>query len=227
MAKAARPAQTSHISRRRENARAEGGADYASKRQELVTIAATLFKENGLKATTLADVGERAGLDRATLYYYVGSKQELFQACIEGSLDSNLAAAEALLADRSINARDKLKTLIAVMMRSYDTNYPQMYVYIQEQMHEVGNDPSKWAKEIQRKTRRFEGIVREMIDEGIESGVIRADLDPKIAANALYGMLNWTHRWYKPGGAVSGEAIADMFGKIFFDGMSATTKPKR
>ncbi len=192
MAKVAPPARTSHISRRRENARAEGGADYATKRQELVTIAATLFRENGLKATTLADVGERAGLDRATLYYYVGSKQELFQACIEGSLDDNLAAVEALLANRSLSARAKLETLIAVMMKSYDVHYPQMYVYIQEQMHEVGNDPSKWAKEIQRKTRRFEAIVREMIDEGIESGMIRTDIDPRIAANALYGMLNWT-----------------------------------
>jgi AcrR family transcriptional regulator len=220
LAKVARPARTSHISRRRENARAEGGAEYASKRQELVTIAATLFKENGFKSTTLADVGERAGLDRATLYYYVGSKQELFQACIEGSLDDNLTRAEALLKDRAMGAREKIKTLVSVMMTSYDKNYPQMYVYIQEQMHEVGNDPSKWAREIQKKTRRFEAIVREMIDEGIGAGTIRADLDARIVANALFGMLNWTHRWYKPGSAQSADAIAETFGKIFFDGMS-------
>jgi AcrR family transcriptional regulator len=210
---------SSNISERRRNARNDGSLDYAAKRSELVTIAAALFKEQGYKATTLADVGKRAGLDRATIYYYVGSKEELFIACIEGVLDENLAAAERLLPDTKIGPRYKIRNLIALLMKSYDSNYPAMYVYIQEQMHLVANDSSKWAKDIQKKTRRFEAITRELIDQGIAAGAIRADIDARIAVKALFGMLNWTHRWYRPDGDVSPEAVAETFSRIFFEGM--------
>lgn len=219
MSKSRPPAAPSNIAQRRKNARAEGGADYAAKRAELVTIAATLFKENGYKATTLADIAERAGLDRATVYYYVGSKQELFQTSIEGSLDENLTTAEQLLRDETLSPREKIRRLVTVVMKSYDSNYPQMYVYIQEQMHQVGNDPSKWAKEIQRKTRRLEAIVRELIDQGVKSGTIRGDIDPRVAVKGLFGMLNWTHRWYKPNSDISAEGVAEMFSRIFLEGM--------
>ena len=138
------------------------------KRSELVAIAAALFKEKGFEATTLADVGERAGLDRATVYYYVGSKQELLQTSTEGILDENLSVAERLRLEKDISPREKLRMLITSVMKSYDANYPQMYVYIQEQMHQVANDASPWAKEVQRKTRRIEAIVRELVEQGME-----------------------------------------------------------
>ena len=68
--------KVSNYSRRRESAQNEGGADYAAKREELVRIAARLFKEQGYQATKLADIAREAGMDRATVYYYVGSKEE-------------------------------------------------------------------------------------------------------------------------------------------------------
>ena len=220
MAKAGRsPNPASNISRRRQNARTDGSEDYATKRSELVAIAAALFKEKGFEATTLADVGERAGLDRATVYYYVGSKQELLQTSTEGILDENLSVAERLRLEKDISPREKLRMLITSVMKSYDANYPQMYVYIQEQMHQVANDASPWAKEVQRKTRRIEAIVRELVEQGMEQGKLRNDIDVRIAVKGLFGMLNWTSRWYTPGSNVSAEKVAETFCKIFFEGM--------
>ena len=109
--------------------------------------------------------------------------------------------------------------LITSVMKSYDANYPQMYVYIQEQMHQVANDASPWAKEVQRKTRRIEAIVRELVEQGMEHGKLRNDIDVRIAVKGLFGMLNWTSRWYTPGSNVSAEKVAETFCKIFFEGM--------
>ena len=69
----------SNISKRRETALKEGSSDYLAKRAELVEIAAGQFKQSGYRATTLAEIGRKAGLDRATVYYYFGSKEELFR----------------------------------------------------------------------------------------------------------------------------------------------------
>ena len=217
--------ETSNISRRRRNAQTLGRADYAAKRHEIVEIAAKVFKEKGFMSTTLADIGRVAGLDRATLYYYIGSKEELFRVSVEGILDNNIKEAERLLKATSLGARERLEQLVGILMNSYVENYPQMYVYIQEQMHQVAKDKSNWAKEMQRKTRHFETAVVSILTEGMAEGSLRDDINVRIAAYSLFGMFNWTHRWFNPSGKLSAAEIIDSFCKIFFDGMEQ--KPKR
>jgi AcrR family transcriptional regulator len=210
---------TSNYSRRRRSALSDGGAEYTAKREELVRIAARLFRERGYTSTRLADIATAAGLDRATVYYYVGSKEELFRESVEGVLDANLASAEAVSADKSLDANERIRQIVVQMVGSYEENFPQMHVYIQEQMHQVAHEETAWAREIARKTKRFETIVNNLINEGIERGEFRPDIPVKLAANALFGMINWTHRWHVPGRGPSASDISSAFSQIFCEGM--------
>lgn len=212
---------SSNISRRRRSAKADGGPEYAAKRDELVRIAARLFKERGFSKTRLIDIANAAGLDRATVYYYVGSKDELFQEAVEGMLTSNLANAQVFVADAALSIKEKLTKIVELLMISYEVHYPQMYVYIQEQMHQVAHEESAWAKLIMQKTRDFEKLVRQLLQEGIDSGELRGDLPARLASNALFGMFNWTHRWFTPDGSLTAREIAAAFASIFFDGFVA------
>lgn len=209
----------SNISRRRRSALSDGGPEYAAKREELVKIAARLFRERGYTSTRLIDIANAAGLDRATVYYYVGSKEELFRESVEGILDVNLAQAEMVSADKGLGAHERIRLIVEQMIASYEQNFPQMYVYIQEEMHQVAKEQTPWAKEIVRKTKRFETIVKNLIKEGIERGEFRPDVPVKLAANALFGMINWMHRWHVPGRSMSAADIAAAFSQIFCDGM--------
>jgi AcrR family transcriptional regulator len=212
--------KVSNISRRRRSALTEGGADYTAKREELVRIAARLFKEQGYQATKLADIAREAGLDRATVYYYVGSKEELFRETVEGVLDVNMAEAQRLLTDQSLTWTDRLHAIYVRLMVSYEENYPATFVYIQEQMHQVGSEETVWAQEIMKKTRAFDQALIGFIREAIASGELRANIPPRLVENALFGMLNWTHRWFTPGGPMTGLEVAEAFWSIFMDGMS-------
>ena len=214
----------SNIGRRRKNALAEGNPEYKAKRDELVQLAANLFKEKGFKATTLNDIALHSGLERATLYYYIISKEELFQEVAKGVLDKNIAEAQRFLRMKDLNPREKLERLFEMLMVSYEAHYPHMYVYIQEQMHEVGRDATPWAQEMVKQTLRFEKVVMKLISEGIEQGIFRNDISVRIATNGLFGMFNWTHRWFKTGGKLTAKEIADMFNKIFFDGLAVQGK---
>jgi AcrR family transcriptional regulator len=211
--------QDSNISRRRKTALADGSADYKVKRDEIVQVAASLFKEKGYKSTTLSDIAKRAGLDRATVYYYIGSKDELFREAVKGVLDNNIAEAERLLRLPTMDAREKLEHLVERLMISYEENYPHLYVYIQEEMYEVVDEPTPWAKQMVRQTRRFENVVTTLLEQGIEQGLFRDDIAVRLAANAMFGMFNWTHRWFRPGGKLTARHVAEAFCKIFFDGM--------
>lgn len=215
-----RPAKNaSNISRRRRTALADGGPEYAAKRDELVRIAARLFREQGYTSTKLADIANAAGLDRATVYYYVGSKEELFRESVEGILDANLAHAEVVSVDKAVDANTRIRRIVEQMIGSYEQNFPQMYVYIQEQMHQVAHEQTPWAQEIVRKTKRFETIIKNLIREGIETGEFRADVPLKLAANALFGMINWMHRWHVPGRGQNAAEISAAFALIFCEGM--------
>ena len=210
---------TSNISKRRKSALEEGSADYLTKRAELVEIAGRQFKAHGFKATTLAEIGHKAGLDRATVYYYFGSKEELFRECLRVGVESNIAVCEAIFEDDRQSPAEKLRAVITQLMSAYDQHYPHMYVYIQEEMSRVTGEKSAWAQRIVAKTRTFERIVLSLINELISKGEMRSDIAVSVAANAVFGMLNWTHRWYQPGGAHSAKEISDSFCEIFFNGM--------
>lgn len=216
--------EDSNISRRRKSALTDGSADYKIKRDEIVKVAATLFKEKGYKATTLSDIAKRASLDRATVYYYIGSKDELFKEAVKGVLDSNIAEAERLLRLPTMGTREKLERLVERLMISYEENYPHLYVYIQEEMYEVVDEPTPWAKQMVRQTRRFENVVTTLLQQGVDEGLFREDVSVRLAANAIFGMFNWTHRWFKPGGKLTAQHVAKDFCKIFFDGMQYSAK---
>lgn len=211
--------KVSNISRRRSSAKLEGNADYVAKREELVRIAARLFKELGFQSTRLIDIAKEAGLDRATVYYYVGSKEELFRETVEGVLDINIEAAERLVADPTLSWLDRLHAIFVKLMVSYEENYPATFVYIQEQMHQVATEETAWAQEIMKKTLRFHELLLSFITEAITVGELRDDIPPRLVENALFGMLNWTHRWFTPGGSMSGADVAEAFWSIFIGGM--------
>jgi AcrR family transcriptional regulator len=210
---------TSNISRRRKAALADGSVEYKLKRDELVRVAAMLFKDKGYKATTLNDIAKSANLDRASVYYYIGSKDEFFQEVIKSSVDKNIAEVERLLRMRSLNPVEKLEKLFELLMTSYDECYPYMYVYIQEQMHIVAEEGTTWAQDMAQQTHRFEKAALNLITQGVAAGLLRDDVVPILAANAIFGMLNWTHRWHKPEGKYGAAEIARTFSRIFFEGM--------
>jgi AcrR family transcriptional regulator len=208
----------SGIGRRRQAARTEGGADYKARREELVRVAAEVFQEKGYQASTLNDMAERMGTDRASLYYYVGSKQELFEEVVQEVLEANLKEARRIKKEK-LKPAEKLALLVKTMMVSYEENYPFTYVYIQEDMSQVGNQDSDWARAMTSRTRSFEKIVRSFIEDGIAAKEFRRDISPAVAANGLFGMLNWTHRWFKPGREADANQVAEWFSSLFLDGM--------
>jgi TetR/AcrR family transcriptional regulator, cholesterol catabolism regulator len=215
--------RTSNISRRRRAAQSDGSADYAAKRVELLRIATRLFKEKGFQSTKLADVAQAAGLDRATVYYYVSSKEQLLHESVEGVLDDSIKLAKKLLADEQLRSIERLHLIYVALMVSYEENYPATFVYIQEQMYQVAGDETAWAQEIMKKTRAFDQLLLGFIRGAVAAGDLRTDIPPRLIENALFGMLNWTHRWFVPGGGMSGREVGEALWSIFAGGALTNT----
>ena len=204
---------TSGIGKRRASARDEGTTAYQERRSEIVAAAGDLFKEHGFAGTSLADVAEALSMDRASLYYYVGGKQELFQDVVGGAVERNALRAEEVAAGPG-SAAEKLRRLVVELMESYADNYPFLYVYIQEHLGAVSPDRSPWAQRMRGFNKRYENAVVAVVQAGVDDGTFAVRTQPWVVAFGVIGMVAWSNRWYRPGEAAVpareiGEAYAD------------------
>lgn len=216
--------ELSGIGQRRATALSEGNTDYTAKRYELVRIAAEVFREKGYAAATLNDIARRFGTDRASLYYYFSSKQDLFQACITGITVENLRRARIIVNEVEPPA-DRLRDLISMLIRSQVEHYPYMYLYMQEDMGRVGTKDEPWAHEMVEITREIERLFFDAIDAGKVAGDFRSDLSTTLVANSIFGMTQWTHRWFVPTQSrYTADDLAFTFAEVLLRGIVASEK---
>lgn len=93
------------VGRPRAQQRPESGL---SAREELLAAAAELFTTHGYTATTTRALAERAGMRQASMYHYVGGKEDLLAELLEGTVTPSLTLARRLLADGTRPAEARL-----------------------------------------------------------------------------------------------------------------------
>jgi AcrR family transcriptional regulator len=206
----------SGIDARRKAALEEGSAGYLARREEIIRAAALVFRDRGFEAATLRDVALALDTDRATLYYYVGSKEELLQEIVREVLGRDVDTAEAVKRSRA-KTPDKIRALIESMVTSYAENYPHIAVYM-EDLGRIARQDSEWATDVIARTRTYESLVHSILDKGRRDGTLRKDLPVELCALALFGMINWMHRWYRPNTEWSAQQVANTFTEIFLNG---------
>lgn len=209
------------IGQRRASAKADGGPAYQARREEIIKAAGTVFLARGYGATSFKEIAEEIGLDRATLYYYFASKQELFQTATGAAVARNTEAAERLAASDAPPA-EKVAQVLAMVLDSYtNTDYPYMFMVLQEDVSRITTGSGdRWAKTISSLSRRYEAAVTKIFADGIEAGTFSADVPPHILTKVLLGMVNWTQRWFRADGPLTASQIASHFAHTMLHGIS-------
>lgn len=209
----------SGIARRRELARRDGTESYHQRRREIARVAAEVFNKRGYRGTSLSAVADALGTDRASLYYYIASKEELFDEVVREATEENVATAESIR-DMDASAAEKLSMLITALMSSYAENYPLLYVYIRENLDQVGGERSKWSKYMKAMNKRYEEVVIDIVQRGIDDGSFRPVASARVVAFGVIGMVGWTNRWFRPDKSVdSAEIIGAAYADLILSGL--------
>lgn len=218
-------ASASGIGQRRATAQGQKNAGYEDRRAQILHAAAGLFRTGGYRGTSIGKIAEKVGTDRASIYYYFSSKEEVFDVLVTDVVKGNLAIAEQIR-DSSASATEKLRKLVVQLMCSYAEHYPFLYVYLQENMAHVDPKRKAWAAEMRRVNRRYEGAVTDIIGQGIDEGSIRAVGEPWVLAYGLMGMVSWTHRWFNPHTAeVDAKVIGESYAEVLLSGLATGVVP--
>ncbi|MFC4941881.1 TetR/AcrR family transcriptional regulator [Pseudonocardia sp. GCM10023141] len=213
---------SSSIARRRAAARAEGSARYVERRRAVLDAAQQLFQERGVERTSLDDVAAAAGTDRASLYYYVAGKKELFYDVVRDILEVTAVSAESIQAGPG-TPKEKLHRLATMLMASYQQR-PYLQTFLSETSAGLSREGAV-GRQLLALVEAFDQALLAIVEEGVATGAFRADLPPRVVANGFLGMINWTHRWFDPNGELDGAGLGDMFATIVTEGMEHRRGP--
>jgi AcrR family transcriptional regulator len=213
------------LAMKRSAAQDKDRAQYGAKRDAILHAAGPVLQREGINGATMAAIANEAGVDRATIYYYFQDKQEIFRTAIHDGLVEMVAALEDIAASGH-SAEVRLRDSIRAVMRAYERHYPQLYIFFQDGAMSSIIDNHLNA-EILASGARYEALVEAAVRDGVESGVFVTPLPPKMFAKIVVGMLNWTSRWFVPGGAMGADDIADGMAQTVLRGIMVKPARKR
>jgi TetR/AcrR family transcriptional regulator, cholesterol catabolism regulator len=183
--------------------------------ERILASAVELFQAKGFHATSVREIGERAGVTQSSLYYHTRSKPQILIDLNQRFMD-RLTPAVASIVDQDASADVKLRMIVQELL----TIIAQHQGEVVSVLHERRSLPPDAAAKIQEQRDGIDAMIDQVIHQGIDEGLFR-EVNVPLARLALSGMVNWAYEWYRPDGALAPEAIAAFFSSLFVDGISS------
>jgi AcrR family transcriptional regulator len=193
------------------------------RRAELLDIAAELFAERGLRATTVRDIADAAGILSGSLYHHFDSKEAMVDEILRGFLDDLFARYQAVL-DEKLSPRATLEAIVVASFEAIDQHHAAVAIYQAEARHLV---TQKRFGYIRDRLVEFRNLWHDVLGSGVADGSFRADLDVELAYRFLRDTVWVCVGWYTPGGAIGIDTVAEQYLSIVLDGVTARRRPTR
>lgn len=174
----------------------------APRRAELLQVAIDLFYQKGYAHTTLQDIADRMGFTKAAIYYYARNKEELLVEIYSSIVEPAIERARELAAGPAPDGATLFVSLIRQHLETFLHNVRANAVF--DVQNFTLSDPAR--KRIQALGREYHSVLHGVYDAGVRDGSI-APGNATIVVNAVIGMCNSAHRWYRPRGNVSADAV--------------------
>lgn len=185
--------------------------------ERLLSTAAKLFWEKGFAGTSTRELSERLGIQKASLYYHIRSKEDLLYQISIQSLDNIQQA----VMEASANAKtgDILRDVVRAHMQTALTDRDMQATMLTE-MRTLSDER---RMDVLSKRDMYERTIHETIKAEQSAGRLRRDLDSQYLTLSLLNLLNWSIFWYKADGEKSIVELADFFYSIFIGGAGNAT----
>ena len=181
-------------------------ATFDLKREEILDSAATCFATNSYPAASMNDIAAASGTSKARLYHYYGAKEAILFDLLERytqRLLGLIGQVEATAQRRSLDDRAALHELVRSFLAEYETSATR-HVALLNDTKFLGAEQRELILNRQRDvvsavTRFLRRAYPERVAEANQTAV----------SMMLFGMINWTFTWLRPGGPMSYTVFAN------------------
>lgn len=175
-------------------------------------VAVRVFTERGYDGTSFQHLSHASGLSKSSIYHHIESKEQLLRLGLERALEPLMASTteDGATTGRAI---DRLTYLIRRNIEILTDRLP--YVTLLLNVH--GNTQTeRWALD---QRRAYDKVVATVVQEAIDEGDVRSDVDARTTARLVFGMINSAREWYHPERSITPEALADQVCSLVLDGI--------
>ncbi|MBZ5632141.1 MAG: TetR family transcriptional regulator [Acidobacteriia bacterium] len=182
----------------------------------LFDTAAELFWRQGFGATTTREIAAALGIQQASLYHHIASKEDLLYRICVSSLEPFLADVPA-----KVNQAKCPLERIQVFIHAHLTTLLQHQQRNVTQLTESRSLSARHRAEVLALRDKYEHFSRSTLENAQTAGAIRGDVPAKYLNLELMSILNHASLWFRRGRALAEDQLAEMFTKVFLDGAAA------
>ena len=166
--------------------------DASATKARILAAAKKEFATLGLGGARVDEIAERAKANKRMIYHYFGSKEELFKVVMEEAY-IDIRTAEQALELANVPPKEALTRLVSFTWRYYLENPEFIRLVNSENLHNARH--IKGSERVQDISRKFTGMVEDILKRGEAEGVFRTGIDPvqlnvTIAAIGYYYLTN-------------------------------------
>lgn len=185
----------------------------ASKKGLILQKAATMFRQRGFAASSMRDLAETVGIEAASLYNHIRSKNEILEAiCFEVANSFNLHMDKVESGNSS--SIQKLEQVLRFHVHQMIDNFEQVYVSDREWKHLEEPYLSNFHTQRRNYRKRFAAL--------IEEGIAKKEIRPIDASTAVLLMLHaigGVESWHRSKRKISAKELEDNILTILIGGL--------
>jgi TetR/AcrR family transcriptional regulator, cholesterol catabolism regulator len=187
-------------------------------RQEILDATASSLATVGYTATTVKSIADSIGMQDASIYYHFSSKDELVGQVLDIGTSLAVDAVDQALAGLpdEHDPREALRVAIVAHAEAVlgGGDYPRANV------RSFGQLPPGLVVRHRKGHRDYGQIWTRLIDDGVESGALRSDLNRSVARLIIIGALCWAIEWFDAGETVSATEVGEHVFQMVVNGLA-------
>src|SRR3954452_24076383 len=175
-----------------------------------------MFAERGLRATTVRDIADSAGILSGSLYHHFKSKEQMVEEVLRDFLDWLFGRYQEIV-DTQPNPLERLKGLFMTSFEAIEHRHAQVVIY-QDEAKRLSSLPQFAFVEGRNKEQRKMWV--DVLNQGIEEGCLRPDIDVDLVYRFIRDTTWVSVRWYQPGGPLTAEQVGRQYLAIVLGGIT-------
>jgi TetR/AcrR family transcriptional regulator, cholesterol catabolism regulator len=187
-----------------------------SRRDELLDLAATMFAERGLRATTVRDIADSAGILSGSLYHHFKSKEQMVEEVLRDFLDWLFTRYQEIVG-READPLERVKGLFMTSFEAIEDRHAQVVIYQDEAKRLSGLPQFEF---VDARNREQRGMWVDVLKQGMKEGCFRPDIDVDLVYRFIRDTTWVSVRWYQPGGPLTAEQVGRQYLAIVLGGIT-------
>ena len=187
-----------------------------SRRDELLDLAATMFADRGLRATTVRDIADSAGILSGSLYHHFKSKEQMVEEVLRDFLDWLFGRYQEIV-EAETDPLERVKGLFMASFEAIEHRHAQVVIY-QDEAKRLS--PLPQFSFVDERNREQRGMWVDILKQGVAEGSFRPDLDVDLVYRFIRDTTWVSVRWYQPGGPLTAEQVGRQYLAIVLGGIT-------